>query len=487
VNAEAANAFRRRVLAIRENFDHRLTLVQAAATRAVGAAVGRVKVDAREQALEAHVRAFVIDPMLEALGWDLLSAGNLDVEDPVDPVAGASGNRRFLDYHGKDCELGKSFLIVEAKRPSTTLPAGSRESAKRIVDYLTRRGTPSPEGLPIDFALRGEWQEFIDTLRDYALRVVDRQGHPPACAAITNGEWMILFRDVSETLLATAPDIERINVFSTRAEFDLGIDTIYGALNYIALSGNIPPQHPAALPEFVPVGQEPLCVHALDVSHVLHGERQPAISVRVVAWVRTHKGAWVLFSKDYSGDDFVMLDSDSSDPAGRRTLVENRAADLMRELRDQRPIRLMTATDFECSVSISNLSGIIEIQPRSPLIGKIANRVNQYRLTTGTHPTYLLPDRTYSSCDFHSHDACASAGQAAIGRALYAPSKEPPAYFANRSIDHCAHLGVHTRRRDKCLLLPFEQFQCCRRCAFQTRCWPENEALQLPCVRQAGG
>jgi hypothetical protein len=60
------------------------------------------------------------------------------------------------------------------------------------------------------------------------------------------------------------------------------------------------------------------------------------------------------------------------------------------------------------------------------------------------------------------------------------PSLKPRAYFPSGSLYHCAHQKVHSLRDNRCMLVGFETFFCCRACAFFDACWQEDGG-RLPC------
>src|SRR5258707_8399231 len=66
-----------------------------------------------DQNLEAHIRSYVLDPLLEALNWQ--------IGKNVIPEAflrdRQTHTRRRLDYLGHERDALRPLLIVEAKRP----------------------------------------------------------------------------------------------------------------------------------------------------------------------------------------------------------------------------------------------------------------------------------------------------------------------------------------------------------------------------------
>ena len=115
--------FRRRVRDLRQKYRHDLEQIERDFARRHGVSFQDVRGRGPEIALEAHARIYVIDPLLKELGWNVSNAATLVIEDTVEPIADAAeGNRRFLDYHGRDNTEDRSLVILEAKRPNAALP-----------------------------------------------------------------------------------------------------------------------------------------------------------------------------------------------------------------------------------------------------------------------------------------------------------------------------------------------------------------------------
>jgi hypothetical protein len=480
VNAHELATFARQLQDIRSRYEYAAKQLVADRAGALGLDPVNIPPDfERDVILEAQVRQYLLDPILEALGWDPALPNQVVVEDGVEANAESpSSHRRFLDYHGRDCESGKSFVIVEAKRPSVALPSDdiAEHVAAIIAELLAvnlevARVARSP--LPTD------WVERLATLIDYARRVRDQTASPPVVVVLTNGDWFVIFLDAAATLLAEKPDVAKICVLKSFGEVLRRYKEVFSWLSFGALSGRIPPQRPAALGEFVPPGQEATCAHVVDVSYGQHGEEQPYISLRVAMRVLSSRGTWILFYKEY-GEDFIMLSSEEKDLAQKRTQLERRVTELVTDLSQRHRLRFMSATEFERGYDAR--SGVANYASgNSPLALRItAPGAVRFRMTLGEATLYVTTESGFDACPYHYWAACSDSGDAQLNRPIMAPSTDPPVFFPNGSPLHCAHVAVHTRRRNKCLLLDFEGFLCCRRCAYFNRCWGEAPD-QLPC------
>ena len=90
-----------------------------------------------EAALEAHVRVFLIDGMLKALRWTIISSTPAEIVSmiPEAQVDALKGVRRYMDYLGYERDVTQPLLVVEAKRPFPfpVAPGGSTEAASEVV------------------------------------------------------------------------------------------------------------------------------------------------------------------------------------------------------------------------------------------------------------------------------------------------------------------------------------------------------------------
>ena len=78
-----------------------------------------------EELLEAHARTYLIDGFLYALNWNIsFSNEPLSIAPELPVKMTQESETKFLDYLGFDKQTAAPLLIVEAKRPSATLPRG---------------------------------------------------------------------------------------------------------------------------------------------------------------------------------------------------------------------------------------------------------------------------------------------------------------------------------------------------------------------------
>jgi hypothetical protein len=478
VNRAEIETFKRRVRDLLDRYEQGLHDIERdeAIRRDVPAATLRGQ--GREIALEAQARIYLLDPLLRELGWEVQAPAAIVVEDGVEPVPnGADTHRRRLDYHGRDNAATRSLLAVEVKRPSVRLP--QPRDGRPVPEWIAYASgvinTASPE---ID-DLPAAWREIVESAIDYVKRIEAAYDHTPARFVITNGEWFIVFSDLKTTLLARDPVAGSIDVFNDLEDVNARAERFCGLLGYRNLSGYIPPQHPAALPDFVPEGQEAVCARFIEMDYIRHGERQPLISVSVGAWVRTPRGAWILFRKTYPRQ-FLVLNDKLDELAARRAELNERAESLLADLRNHRNVRFASREEFEGPQPEIGVGRAEDLA--SPLVrglGRGDLGQDRYRIVTLDEGLYFTEDATYDGCPYHSWGPCREEGDAVGDSAITAPSSDPRCFFPSGSPYHCAHAGIQARRVNVCLLLPFEQHLCCRRCVFLSRCWPDTAVM--PC------
>ena len=63
-------------------------------------------------------------------------------------------------------------------------------------------------------------------------------------------------------------------------------------------------------------------------------------------WIRTPKGAWILFQKNYD-KQFLVLSDDRDELATRRQQLNARAENLLADLRNHRELRFASREEFE--------------------------------------------------------------------------------------------------------------------------------------------
>jgi len=211
-----------------------------------------------EGRLEAVVRCYCVDHLLTALNWRVPTQldelePNVTFEQAVayigDDSEGAKATTRFMDYVGHDPEGCRALLVVEAKRPGHRLPGRSTAVATRLKSGLASSAFDS-----------GPWR-CLRQLGEYVESVARKQGTPPQRAAVTNGKWLVLFRnptlafcDAGRAEVSTDDLSRTITVFPDLLRFERGecdcdstyavpldeAESLYESLEYHRVAGRCP-------------------------------------------------------------------------------------------------------------------------------------------------------------------------------------------------------------------------------------------------------
>jgi hypothetical protein len=144
-----------------------------AATRSGGAAAAPASPE--EAMREVHLRAYLVDSLLRALGWKIGGPGG-DLN--VVPEVAVPGRERkyFLDYLGLDREGRTPLMVVETKRPGSPPPATTKPDSRER--GVLERGTSA-----IDIPVRS--LAACAASRSSATGPDGCRGSPSTCARCT--------------------------------------------------------------------------------------------------------------------------------------------------------------------------------------------------------------------------------------------------------------------------------------------------------------
>lgn len=256
-----------------------------------------------EKALEAHERAYMIDGMLAALRWVIVPSTPHEIENmipeaQIDPVAGA---RRYLDYLGYEHQVDEPLLVVEAKRRSEfpTPPNGSMQTQSTIVSQWLAR----PEEAP------ASWSEWIPSLRDYVLSVAHRAGRFPVRAAITDGDWLIVFQRPEDTFADRGTrDPNYIHVFANADEIIARYDHVFDLLDQRQVSRVAEEILPGEIRGVVDPARVVSLLHGLRLRYATSptvGQLVPTITVVPTIVLRSDSGSWFKIARSVVDADAV--------------------------------------------------------------------------------------------------------------------------------------------------------------------------------------
>ncbi len=437
--------------------------------------------------LEVHARTYFVNALLAALNWRLDKKPTEDLPNlvPELSVRPASTERpRFLDYLGFERGTGRPLLIVETKRPRTSLPRTLTPAAATYSEIVSR-GLAGKK-------LIGEWNKWLDTLRVYVRSVYQGSQEVPRRVVITNGDWLILFLDPADAFLEEGEhDPCRILVFQDRSDIEKRFTEIFRYLEHQQVLREVPPLTPGELP-----------FYAQEIDRVMHGlrlryievtgiyQREPMIRIAPVIWLRTRYGAWLRVESP--GREYQLARGDA-DLRTHLNEVRQAAQKLLAEVNKRLGTSLQAyplTQHYEDEYAFAALPGVQEQES------------NDYLLVTGNKTHYLLQDLSVSSCPYHDWPACQRDGVPSNPRPLTAPSVSPRSFFVSGDLHHCAHRDVSAAKASLitavnrarcgprsgsesqafCEIWCFEQYLCCRTCAYEEVC-TKAPVFRLPCQR----
>lgn len=446
--------------------------------------------DGVEAGLEFHARCYVVNGLLAALNWRL----DASPEDGLPPLVGeapirssSSGRIRFLDYFGVERETLRPLLVVETKRPSSSLPR-----------LLAVEPTPSQEeprsvivrGLAGE-QLSGDWSDWLNDLTDYVRSVQGESGHVPRRLVITNGEWLVIFLSPDDAFLGKAPpDPEQVLVFGDWDEVEINFALVFRELEQSRVLRRSHRLTIGDLGFYVAGENVDRMMHGLRVRYVERPgvyARWPVIAVAPVLHLRSLFGVWL--QVENPGREYALPES-AGDLADHIMVVRAGAMALLQEASELLGVCLepVSLVDHYESDDFDVVRGVTEVEE------------DGFVLATGTATHYLLPEPTVVSCPFHSWSYCREEGVESNPGPIERQSIEPRVFFVNESLHHCAHQRVkaakanaiteENRRRCGsrsgldgqafCEVWRFETHLCCRTCAFQEVC-TKAEVFVLPC------
>jgi hypothetical protein len=441
---------------------------------------------AEGEPLEHTTRRYVIDGIVEGLGWQLGTLSRNIIEEAR--VRGTTMLR--MDYAGVNASTLQARLILEAKawdkpfarasdvaRRRGNVPATARELLAKAIEHYKERLDLA--GSPVI----AEWAESIQQLHAYVTAVFKQSGHRVARVAITSGQWLVIFTDPYTTFGGPiAVDPSTILLFEGRQIIEQS-DLIYDLLARSAL-----------------VPEPPHLIEPTQVSNWA--------SLGEIA--RSFRALWIARRKD--GAHFSPYPQINLYPAlvieccDQRliTVVDKQAQQLIPHQRDELPkhfAAVAAASDGLVARIGQQLGGNVRPAPLAGFPGfpevrtlGVDNGVssrksfvkpwsgpNEFLVVTGESSHYLLANPSIHPCGGHNWASCQSLGLHHPANAIIERSFEPAAFFITNEPHHCAHREIHHRRDDRCQIGAFEEFLCCRACLFERVCWAELELAGLPC------
>jgi hypothetical protein len=480
----SATEFRRQFRAIAEDYRRSYGPTLEAARTAF------LEPKSYNDALEAHARVYRIDRILRALRWNIVSHAdgeitNLIPELQIDP---REGKRRFLDYFGYERNVDRPLLVVEAKRLKEPIPidiGGSTDSMSAAIAGWLRNHLDAPH----------PWNEWMLALREYMQDVFHRLGAFPKRAAITNGNWLVVFANPENAFgLDGSREAAYVHVFANPDQIDERYEGVYKLLAQRQVAERADEIEPGHLPGMISADKVESLTHGLRLYYAptrTARQEAPVISVLPLILLKSTDNAWVRVA--HTGDAILLPDK-YENLAAHLNEVHQIARQLLDRVNDLVG-RALAPTSIDAHYSdraaFEGMRGIQELE----------GDPNHYVVVTGSMTHFLRAEPQIQDCRYHDIALVREDRLGGNLPAVFARSTlNPRAFFVSKEAHHCAHPDVHGMRSAPvteenanragqrswgegsafCEIAPFEQFLCCRTCCFESVC-TKSEMLRLPC------
>ena len=456
-----------------------------------------------DSSLEAHLRQYFINGFLNALNWRFDVSVDKGLPNLIPEATIQStfeGTTRFLDYLGMevgiDEALKKALLIVETKRPSSSLPVPrNNEIIKKelIANSISKvlAGKSKVRGVT------QEWQKWLQTLRDYVQSVKDQSQDAPKREVLTIGEWLILFKDPEDAFISQNPNVDNIYVYKDRNCIEEYAAEIFGLLEYQKVLGQTPA---------LEVGEVAFHIKPTLIDAVMYGLRllyieepgffdaSPVIKVMPVIFIRSKLGVWFRVEKRTNE---INIPHKSEQLAEHLKDIRQKAVELLNDINTKLNVNLIPESllnHYSSEERFNELPGVIKLPG-------ISERYEEFLIVTGDNTHYLKEESTITNCPYHSWDNC-SKESCNITTPVFRPKiNNPRTLFVSGTLQHCSHQHISKAKssqitpynRDRCgnrsgadyeafcEIWRFEEHLCCRTCVFEEVCTKAEVFTQLPC------
>lgn len=443
-------------------------------------------------ALEAQLRVWFVDRVLQALGW---RGFGLTDEYPVDAIPGSGEKRWRLDYlgHARDDEGTVPLLVVETKRPSSPLPEFS--SSELVFVGYSRRDL-LVAALRGQVALAGEWADWLAKARGYVERLVHQhRDHCPVRLVFTNGDWFILILNPRRCFLDGEATTEDVLVYREWAEVEADSGQLLRELHYDQILTPLVPVelHASHAGRVFELGPPIKVLRGLRVAYrpdldALRPEPAPELRVWPVLLLKAQGGRWFRVMRPPLDGSMLLVPHKYDRLRRHLSDVKEEADELLGEVRAAMGYVLPDPCDL--NEHLTDHSDRLLV----PLVRELHNRdsrSNHYLLALGRETHFLRrASSPCSSCPFHDVGACPEDRRVADAFSRSVVSRS----FFKTGEDHaCAHLSTRRAKEPaptltsrfgdaRCHIWSFETGLCCRACGFERLCaggaWFSRE---LPC------
>ena len=435
--------------------------------------------------LEHHGREYVINAVLAALNWRMDQSPQDDLPNLMPEASVQSqqtGRIRRLDYLGLEKDTDMPLLIVEAKRPSAMLPYlhGAINHSEVIV-----RGLKGQD-------LGSEWNGWLTDVKDYVRSVHKQTQNIPRRVVITNGDWLVLFLDPSDSFLETGTiNSAAVLVFTDNLDIEARYSELFNTLEFESVLDKTRPLVP---------GELAFHIEGTALDRVMHGLRlryidqpgifnpKPIIKVAPVLFLRSIYGSWLRVENPPAEFEIPHARDELQEHLEN---LESAGTDLLSEVNCRLRIALQPASlsrHYDDEDTFNALHGIVECSD------------DEYRIVTGDETHYIRKSPSIQKCPYHDWSACNTQKNASIPGPIMTRSIKPRSFFVSGEINHCAHKDVSSAKaaqitntnrtrcgqrsgRDGdafCEIWHFEEHLCCRTCVFEEVC-TKADVFKLPC------
>jgi hypothetical protein len=480
-------AYRKIAGAYRERFEP-----QIARLRTKYAAPARQNNPMLEEVLEDHIRTYVIDRMLAALRWVIVPSAPDEIENmiPEAQVDPATGARRFMDYLGYEHAVEEPLLVLEAKRP-TEFPMGANGSME-TASAVMAKWLAQPD------TAQASWSEWLPSLKDYVRSVALRTGRFPVRAAITDGDWLVVFERPEDAFAdGEQQNPKFIHIFSNSDEIIERYDHVFELLDQREVSRKAGEITPGAIRGAVDADSVVSLMHGLRLLYTTSrtvGHLVPTISVMAAILLRSETGSWTKVTRGIINTDAIRFFPYRNELlADHLEDVRGDAERLLQRVQQTlgRALQPTSLVDHYADGAFDGMHGLEELPGHD----------GDFWIVTGQATHFLLSAPEELTCPFHDFGNAKKHQCQALEAPLVNPSmKGPRAFFTNGKAHHCCHDDVagakHVIIRDEnlqrcgprsgrnkdvfCEIAPVDEFLCCRLCAFQEVC-SASDILRLPC------
>ena len=437
---------------------------------------------------ERDTRVFFFDRLLELLGWDLGSGGNVEQEARI-----KADTTKFVDYVGVNPDTRAPVLVLEAKAWDKPIISGRgrwRRQPRRDL-IVAAINHINEDGCKKTSPVTAEWHKDLSQLAGYVRKYKERYRHSVSCAVLSSGQWMLVFKEPVSTFCNFDVNDQQFHLFERNA-YVANANLIFEQMARVNLADVAPfPIRSSQLRNHVTEANFSAAYHGLLVHYEASGSSLIAQMPRILVYpsIIIQRDDVALFTVIDAKVPIEMPSSRSNN--GKTPIVEHvqkvakAAKELLQSCSDElglplKPSELAKFPGFK-EGSVMAVAGLSLDKPQKFLAKLARPATDNWLAVTGSQPHYLLATPTVV-CRFHGWAACSAIDKSIGSYAINSPAiRDPRAFFVDNQPHHCAHQTVIDRRDVRCYIKAIDARTCCKACVYQDTCWSPHEAANLPC------